>query len=238
MRTLRIGKIELHPARERAGDHDLDDDDREARGPRPRLAKGTPWTTPVPRPLPEEEAHDDPTPAADEPDDALILASPLAQLDPDDDDDGPLPPVDVEVELGACSPKGCGVRAARSIARSGWVEARPAGEAPRATSDAPSTQAAMRAVIAAAVAEASSRRAIAYGSSDVKHAPPVQPQPADRPLDPAAASSELAVSPAPRGKGWRTSAGSRTSAGRRALGVLLLAAATAALAAFLATAVS
>jgi hypothetical protein len=222
MRTLRIGKVELHPVRERAGGHDPGD--REAPGPQPRLAKGTPWTTPVARPLLEEE-EDDALDAGD-PAAALITVVPFADSDLDDDD-GPPPPVDVEVELGTRPLLGGGARAVRSVARSGWVEARPAGEEPHATPDAPSSQAAMRAVIAAAVAETSSRRAIAYRSSEVKHAPPVQPQPADRSLDPADPISDPAVSPALRGKGWRTSAGSRV------LGVLLLAVAAAALAAFL-----
>lgn len=202
MRTLRIGKVELASTRERAGDGGLDGgdrDDREVRGPRTRLAKGTQWPPAAPLSMIEEEAHDVPAsalaPDDDDPDDALIRASPLAQLDPDDDEDEPLPPVGVEVEVGTRPLMGLGTR--------------------------PYT--AMRAVVDAA---ASARWAITYGSVEVTHAPPVQPPPADRSRGPAETSERAAASPAPRGNGRRTLAGAR------AIGVLLLVVAAAALAAY------
>jgi hypothetical protein len=144
----------------------------------------------------------------------MAVPRPLGEEhDPDlDDDGGPLPPVGVEVELGTRTRMEIGA----------W-------SAPRATPDAPSSQAAIRAVIDAA---ASARWAIAYRSREVTHAPPVQPLPEGFPLDSAEPISDRAASPAaarPRP--------AAISPGARVLGVLLLAVAAAAFAAYVTTTV-
>ncbi len=244
MRTLRFGKVELDSTRERVDGHDYEDRDTPA--PPAHFAKGTPWPAALPRPVLEERDVE-----ADEPDDALTTPVPLTE--PDTDEAAALPPVDVEIEIGTRTLMGIGARAVRSVARSGWVEARLARSEPRATPDARSSHS-MRASID--LAASSSRRAIAHGTDQVKHAPGVQPLqlppvqmpvpapvPVPVPVPPAimALGTAPVADPGPtlhiRGRGPARGKRKRTSPGLRVLGVLLLAVAATALAAYITTTV-
>lgn len=149
-RTLRLVQVDIGSVRERIG---RDDFERQARARRRHLSKGTPapWPT-VTRTLAEVAAtrpgsfevrevydvdvehdlHEPPEAAQTVPVQRVFFEPP------------PLPPPDDDI--GTRTLMGIGARAVRATAKSGEVEARPATREPRATPDAPYSQA-MRASI-------------------------------------------------------------------------------------------
>jgi hypothetical protein len=145
MRTLPFGKVDLDSTLERADGHDFDDG--EAVDPPAHFPGGTPWPSAgipsevgaigsgarglrraaAPPPfLEDDEGFDDDFDDDDLADPPAPLASAAIHLE------------ELEIDIATRTLMGVGARAVRSVAKSGWVEARLARRGPQATPEGPS----------------------------------------------------------------------------------------------------